>query len=104
MEVNAEWAMQNGLRKHDLAAGKVERHDAGTGRAATEPVFVPASPDAGEDEGWVLSVIYDAATDSSDVVVIDATDFTAPPVATIHLKRRVPFGFHGIWVQGASLG
>ncbi|MEX2267415.1 MAG: carotenoid oxygenase family protein [Acidimicrobiia bacterium] len=103
MEITSEWAVQNGLRKHDLVAGKVERHDAGTGRAAGEPVFVPASPDAGEDEGWVLSVVYDATTDSSDVLVIDATDFTAAPVATIHLRRRVPFGFHGIWVAGARL-
>jgi carotenoid cleavage dioxygenase len=31
-------------------------------------VFVPASPDAGEDEGWVLSVVYDAARDGSDLV------------------------------------
>jgi carotenoid cleavage dioxygenase len=103
MEITADW-MSNGLRKHDVVAGKVERHDAGPGRAVGEPVFVPAAPDAGEDEGWVLSVVYDAGTDSSDVLVIDATDFTAPPVATIHLPRRVPFGFHGIWVPGASLG
>lgn len=104
MEVTAEWAVQNGLRKHDLVGGKTERHDCGPGRAAGEPIFVPAAPDSGEDEGWVLSVVYDAATDSSDVIVIDATDFTASPLATIHLPRRVPFGFHGIWVPGASLG
>lgn len=103
MEISAEWGFGNGLRKHDLVAGKVKRHDAGTGRAAGEPIFVPAAPDAAEDEGWVLSVVYDASNDSSDLVVIDATDFTAPPVATVHLRRRVPFGFHGTWVAGASL-
>ena len=64
---------------------------------------MPASPDAGEDEGWVLAVVYDAARDASDVIVVDATDFTAPPVATVHLRRRVPFGFHGSWVPGARL-
>jgi carotenoid cleavage dioxygenase-like enzyme len=72
--------------------------------AAGEPVFVPAAPDSGEDEGWVLSVVYDAARDASDVRIIDATDFKAPPVATVHLPRRVPYGFHGSWVDGASLG
>ena len=104
MEISATWAIGNGLRKHDLVSGQVERHDAGPSRAAGEALFVPASPDAGEDEGWVLSVVYDAATDSSDLIIVDATDFTADPVATVHLRRRVPFGFHGIWVPGASLG
>ena len=31
----------------------------GPGTHAGEGVFVPASPTAGEDEGWVLSIVYD---------------------------------------------
>jgi carotenoid cleavage dioxygenase len=90
------------LRKHDLAGGRTERHDVGTGRAAGEPVFA-AGPGAGEDDGWILSVVYDAGRDGSDVIVVDATDFEAAPVATVHLPRRVPFGFHGAWIPRASL-
>jgi len=101
--VGEHWNGLGGLRKHDLVAGTVERHEPGDGRQASEPVFVPASPDAGEDEGWILSVVYDAGRDSSDLVIVDATDFTAPSVATVHLPRRVPFGFHGSWVGGVSL-
>ena len=89
------WERLRGLRKHDLVAGTVERHEPGPGRQAAEPVFVPASPDAGEDEGWVLSVVYTATPDASDVIIVDATDVTAPPVATVHLRSRVPMGFHG---------
>ena len=55
-------------------------------------------PRRGEDDGWVMSYVYDAATDRSDVVILDAQDFTGEPVATIHLPVRVPFGFHGSWV------
>lgn len=91
------------LRKHDVVSAKVERHEVGPGRSAGEAVFVPAAPDAGEDHGWVLSVVYDATRDSSDLLVVDATDFEAAPVATVHLPRRVPFGFHGSWVPGGSL-
>ena len=43
-----------------------------------------------EDEGWVLSVVYDAARDASDLVILDATSFAGPPVATVHLPARVP--------------
>jgi len=31
-------------------------------------------------------------------VVLDATDVRRAPVATVHLPRRVPFGFHGNWM------
>jgi carotenoid cleavage oxygenase len=102
-DLAGEVAPLRGLRKHDLVAGRVERHDVGAGRHAGEPVFVPAAPDAGEDHGWILSVVYDETTDSSDVIVVDATDVAAPPVATVHLRRRVPYGFHGVWIRGASL-
>jgi carotenoid cleavage dioxygenase-like enzyme len=97
MEVGGGFT-HSGLVKWDLATGATQRHDVGDGRFALEPVFVPRSDDAGEDEGWVLSYVYDAATDRSDVVVLAADDFTAEPVATVHLPQRVPFGFHGNWV------
>jgi carotenoid cleavage dioxygenase len=102
--IDEHWHGSSGLRKHDFVGGRVERHDVGARRHAGEPVFVPASPDAGEDHGWVLSVVYDDARDASDLIVVDATDFSAPPVATVHLRSRVPYGFHGMWIGGASLG
>ena len=88
--------------KHDLVAGTCEVHDYGAGRVTLEPVFVPASDNAAEDDGWVMSYVYDATTDRSDVVILHAQDFTAEPVATIHLPQRVPFGFHGNWVPDAA--
>jgi carotenoid cleavage dioxygenase len=63
-----------------------------------EPVFVPRSADATEDDGWVLAYVHDEARDACDIVVLDAQDFSAPPVATVHLPVRVPFGFHGNWI------
>ncbi|HEY6415384.1 MAG TPA: carotenoid oxygenase family protein, partial [Acidimicrobiales bacterium] len=93
--------------KHDLTSGTSWVHDYGPGRVTLEPVFVPRSSEAGtpdgavEDDGWVLSYVYDAATDRSDVVVLDAQDFSGDPVATIHLPVRVPFGFHGSWLPDA---
>ena len=44
-----------------------------------------------------MSYVYDGTTDRSDVVILDAQDFTGDPVATIHLPPGVPFGFHGNW-------
>jgi carotenoid cleavage dioxygenase len=67
-----------------------------------EPVFVPRTPDAEEDDGWVLAYTYDADTNRSDVVILEARDFTGEPIATIHLPTRVPFGFHGNWIPDPS--
>lgn len=91
-----------GIKKLDLERGTSEIHNEGPDRGFMEPVFVPRSDDAGEDEGWILAYTYDRANDSSDVVILEAQDFKAPPVATIPLPRRVPFGFHGNWVPGAE--
>ena len=86
------------LLKHDLREGRTERHEQGPARAFMEPVFVPRSPDADEDDGWLLAYTYDADANRSDVVILEARDFSAAPVATIHLPVRVPFGFHGNWI------
>jgi carotenoid cleavage dioxygenase-like enzyme len=87
-----------GIKKHDIEKGTAELHNEGEKRVFMEPVFVPATPDAGEDEGWIMAYVYDISTNKSDVVIIHAQDFSAKPIATIHLPQRVPFGFHGNWV------
>lgn len=91
------------LLKHDLVAGTTTAHDFGPGRVGSEFVFVPASDTAGEDEGFLLGYVYDAATATSDLVILDAHDFGAAPVATVHLPARVPQGFHGNWVPDRAL-
>ena len=86
------------LAKYDLQTGAVTTHEFGVGRTPSEGVFVPASPTAGEDEGWVMQYVYDATRDASDLVLLDASDVRKPPVAVVHLPYRVPYGFHGNWM------
>jgi carotenoid cleavage dioxygenase len=56
-------------------------------------VFVPVG--SGEDEGYVIAPVYDPSRNASEIRVIDAQRFAAPPVATIELPVRIPYGFHG---------
>ena len=90
----------NGLVKVDVDAGSHTAWDPEPGRHANEALFVPdpENPDGGEDEGWLLSYVYDARQDTSDLVVLDATDVAGGPVAEVELPQRVPYGFHGTWV------
>lgn len=84
--------------KQDVERGTTEAHDFGAGHMPSEFVFVPASDGTAEDDGWLMGYVYDATRDTSDLVVLDARDVAGPAVATVHLPRRVPFGFHGSWV------
>jgi carotenoid cleavage dioxygenase len=97
------FALDTALVKYDLGAGTAEEHRFDPGCTPGEAVFVPVSGAAGEDDGYLLAYVYDAGSDRSSLQVLDASDFTASPVATVTLPQRVPFGFHGSWVADAEL-
>jgi carotenoid cleavage dioxygenase-like enzyme len=83
--------------KYDLQTGKRQRHDLGKNVHGGEPQFVPRAPDAGEDDGWVLLIAHDEAINESALVILDARNIEAAPVAKVTLPRRVPYGAHGNW-------
>jgi carotenoid cleavage dioxygenase-like enzyme len=89
--------------KTDFVTGATSLHDYGPGRTGAEPIFVPRADGTDEDDGWLMTVVYDAGRDTSDLVLVDARDMSAPPVATVHLPQRVPMGFHGNWVPDSSV-
>lgn len=89
--------------KVDLHSGNVTEHDHGVGRGGAEPVFIARDGGTAEDDGWLMVLVYDANRNGSDIVLLDAQDVTAAPVATIQLPQRVPFGFHGDWVSDSSV-
>jgi len=74
-------------------------HALADGDACSEAVFVPRAPDAEEGDGWLLAVAYRGASGKSDLLVFDATDVAAGPLASASLPVRVPNGFHGNWIS-----
>jgi carotenoid cleavage dioxygenase-like enzyme len=88
------------LVRYDRRDGSSQRHRFAAGRSPGEFTFVPSADATEEDAGWLMGFVYDAARDASDLVVIDAAEVTAAPVAVVSLPVRVPFGFHGSWIAG----
>ena len=86
------------FRKYDMQSGTSEAHELQNGRVGGEPVFVPAAGASAEDDGYLMSFVYDPAENKSELVIIDASNVAADPVARVHLPTRVPAGFHGSWV------
>ncbi|MBI1250936.1 MAG: 9-cis-epoxycarotenoid dioxygenase [Alphaproteobacteria bacterium] len=86
----------NLLLKYDLKTG-ARSSLAFPNMGLSEFVFAPGGP--GEDEGWLVGFAYDKTRNGSDFIVVDAQGMNE--VARIRLPRRVPFGFHGNWFEGA---
>jgi len=103
-ELTPEAANLHGaILKIDVEAGTTEAHEFGPGRGGAEPVVVPKADSVAEDDCWILTVVYDAATDGSELCILDAADITGPEVARVALPQRVPYGFHGNWVSDDSV-
>jgi beta,beta-carotene 9',10'-dioxygenase len=62
-----------------------------------EPVFVAAPGAMGEDEGVVLSVVFDGKQGHSFLLVLDAASFAE--LARAQVSHHIPFGFHGIYTR-----
>lgn len=86
------------LYKYDLETGARQTHDLGAGWYGGEPCFAPRGADAAEDDGWVVSIVYDSNENASSLVILNARDFEGEPAAKVRLPRRVPFGAHGSWL------
>jgi carotenoid cleavage dioxygenase len=87
-----------GLYKHDMELRTRQFHDFGPGRLPCEFMFVPAHPQAQEDEGWLFGFVIDAKAGTTDLVILDARNFEGEPQASIHIPHIVPPGFHGNWL------
>ena len=86
------------FRKYDMESGTSTAHDLGAGRAGGEPVFVPRANAKAEDDGYLMSYVYDEVENKSELVIVDATHMASDPLARVHLPTRVPAGFHGSWI------
>lgn len=87
----------NGIGRVDHQTRGIEVYDVGEACATNEPIFVPRSDDAPEGDGFLLANVYDANRKASHLVILDAQNVEAGPLATAYLDHRVPFGFHGNW-------
>lgn len=52
-----------------------------------------------EDDGWVMTLCYDAAMHQSELVLLEASDIEAGPIAVLPLQKTIPHGLHGNWSE-----
>lgn len=61
----------------------------------TEPIYVPDPENP--DQGWIVTVVYDGNTDSSQVWIFESDRLDQAPICRLGLPSVVPIGFHGTW-------
>ena len=89
-------AFYDGITKIDLETNRENTfHTEDPGNSFCEPVFTPRPDGVDEDDGWLLTVEYEAALHRSRLVVLDARDPGAGPLFTAGLSHHIPQGFHG---------
>jgi all-trans-8'-apo-beta-carotenal 15,15'-oxygenase len=84
------------IKKLDLVSGERRIWSAAPRGFVSEPLMVPRPGAAGEDDGWVLCLVWNGARRASDLVILDAADLRER--AVLELPLAVPHGLHGSWV------
>jgi carotenoid cleavage dioxygenase len=90
---SGNYTVAAGVSTIDLATGRSQDHAFGAGRFGGEMVSL------GEVGGRALAAgfVYDAGSDRTELLVLDAGDLASGAVARLRLPLRVPYGLHGAW-------
>ncbi|GKU92586.1 hypothetical protein SLEP1_g6294 [Rubroshorea leprosula] len=96
------WPKVSGFAKVDLFTGEVTKHIYGNNRYGGEPFFLPRDANSeSEDDGYILVFVHDEKTWKSELQIINA--MTLQVEAAVKLPSRVPYGFHGTFVEAKDL-
>jgi len=86
------------VRQHDLEAGTAVAHEFGDAAMPGECAVAPRPGSAKEDDAWVILFVHLRDGTATELVILDASQFAARPVARVRMPCRVPFGLHGEWL------
>jgi len=96
--------LMNCLFHKDLKTGAEQHWWCGPVSSLQEPCFIPRSRHAPEGDGWIVQICNRLDEHRSDLLLFNALDIEAGPIATVALPLRMRFGLHGNWADAADIG
>ena len=87
--------LHNAIARFDYKTYSLTIADMGENRYPSEALYAPDA--LNPSQGWVLTVVYDGNTDTSEVVVFDGDRLHEEPVCRLVLPAVIPHSFHGKW-------
>jgi carotenoid cleavage dioxygenase len=88
----------NAIVKYDVDHSVSSLHDFGDHTEIDEAVFVSAEKSTAEDDGYLILFAYNNRLKQSELVILDAKNIGAEPIARIQIPHRIPHGLHGSWM------
>lgn len=85
----------NAIACFDREINDMRIADMGANCYPSEPILVPAKDNP--EKGWLLTVVYDGNTHSSEVRIYQSDRLFEPPVCRLALPAVIPHSFHGTW-------
>ncbi len=96
---SAGLSQPNQLFIHDLDEQKKQSYSYGNEWITGEVIFIAASEQAKEGQGYLFSYVHHVNGLASKVVILKVDGLDIQEQAEIDLGVRVPLGFHGNWVD-----
>mmetsp|Transcript_14795 Transcript_14795/g.23392 ORF Transcript_14795/g.23392 Transcript_14795/m.23392 type:complete len:618 (-) Transcript_14795:51-1904(-) len=87
----AKWDM----KKRELV-GRIQFGDNNYG-VVGEPVFIPYENTSEEDDGVVITSVFNDESKVTTLRLYDAKTFESKPIAILESSEHIPFGLHGLW-------
>ena len=78
----------NSIARFDHQTDSITEANFGENRYPSEPIYA---------QGFILTVVYDGNSDSSELWIFDADKLNEKPVCKLSLPSVIPPGFHGTW-------
>jgi len=83
------------IARFDNKTDSLVMADLGENRYPSEPLY--AADAVNPEQGWILTVVYDGNSDTSEVMVFDSNALDDEPVCRLGLPNVIPHSFHGKW-------
>jgi carotenoid cleavage dioxygenase-like enzyme len=98
-----KYGLWNTVCHYDFEKNTEESYYAGQHHYVGEALFTPKHEDSPEGVGYVMMVRYNLVENKSEVVILDAQNVAAGPLATIKVPRRIEYDFHGSIIRDWEL-
>ena len=90
-----ETAPPQGIARFDCNSGFMDSWTPKAYEFCGEPMFAPKVDASSEDDGYVLTVLFDGQAEQSELLVFESSAISAGPVCRIPLGIGIPHGLHG---------
>jgi carotenoid cleavage dioxygenase-like enzyme len=93
--INISQELVNAIARFDHKTETLTPADLGENRYPSEPIH--AKDTQNPEQSWILTVVYDGNSDTSEIWIFDSDRLNTEPVCKLELPNVIPHSFHGTW-------